>query len=153
MMKVLTFLGIMALAPMAASAQSFQDNILTQLTEQGFNNFTVSKTLLGRVRVTSQSATLKRELVFNPVTGEILRDYWVALSKGGDLSPRVTLTDPSDRDSNDSGERPRVSDDNNGSDDEGNDDAAEQEDKSDDHEDDDREDDDHEDDDHEDDDK
>ena len=99
MMKVLTFLAIMALAPMAASAQSFQDNILTQLTEQGFSIFTVSKTLLGRVRVTSQSATLKRELVFNPVTGEILRDYWVALSKGDDQSPRFTLTDPSDRDS------------------------------------------------------
>ena len=134
MMKVFTFLGIMALAPMAALAESFQDSILTQLSEQGFHNFTVSKTLLGRVRVTSQSATLKRELVFNPVTGEILRDSWVALSKGDDQSLRVILTDPSDRDSNDSGARRRASDDNNGSDDAGNDDAAELEDNNDDHE-------------------
>lgn len=115
MIKVITFLGILALTPLAASAQSFQDHILTQLADQGFHDFEVSKTLLGRIRVISQSETLHRELVFNPVTGEILRDYWEVLPNSGAQSPRVILTNPSNNDHDDNTSAPNANVDPNGS--------------------------------------
>lgn len=97
MMKVLTFVCMLAVTPVLAAAQSVQDQVLTQLAEQGFHDFEVSTTLLGRIRVTSKSDTLKRELVFNPATGEILRDYWTPLPSSSSRSPRIILTDPSDK--------------------------------------------------------
>lgn len=111
MMRAIAFCGLLALTPFAASAQSVQEQILTQLSEQGFHDFEVSKTLLGRIRVTSKSNTLRRELVFNPVTGEILRDYWTALTSNSGQNPRVILRDPSRTDSDDSGQSPRNSSD------------------------------------------
>jgi hypothetical protein len=88
-------------APFAALAQSVQDQIIGQLTEQGFGEFEISRTFLGRVRVVTQSEQLERELVFNPNTGEILRDYWAPLA-GEDVTPQVQLADPSSS-SNDTG--------------------------------------------------
>ncbi|MDG1376183.1 MAG: hypothetical protein P8P56_04010 [Yoonia sp.] len=72
-----------------------QDQIISQLTDQGFGNFEVSRTLLGRVRILSKSNTLSREMVFNPVTGEILRDYWYRIS-GGKVNPQII--NPNDND-------------------------------------------------------
>ena len=86
--------------PFAALAQSVQDQIIGQLTEQGFGEFEISRTFLGRVRVVTQNDQLERELVFNPNTGEILRDYWAPLA-GEDVTPQVQLADPSS--SNDTG--------------------------------------------------
>lgn len=109
MMRAIAFCSLLALMPFAASAQSVQEQILTQLADQGFHDFEISKTLLGRIRVTSQSNTLSRELVFNPVTGEILRDYWTALTSNTGQNPRVILRDPSRTDSDDSERSPRNS--------------------------------------------
>lgn len=67
-----------------ASAQSVQDQIVEQLQDQGFNRITVQRTLLGRTRIEAFSDTLERELVFNPNTGEILRDYWEPLDDDDD---------------------------------------------------------------------
>ena len=63
-------------APHVVAAQSVQDSIISQLQAQGFDNFSLNRTWLGRVRVVSYRDGLRRELVFNPQTGEILRDYW-----------------------------------------------------------------------------
>jgi hypothetical protein len=83
----------LAVSPMVASAQSAQDAIIRQLTEQGFVNISVTTTLLGRVRILAESADLRREIVFNPVTGEILRDFWEP--RGGQTAtPRPTLVNP-----------------------------------------------------------
>ena len=57
-------------------AQSIQDSIVMQLQEQGYTDIVVNRTLLGRVRVVARNQTYERELVFNPTTGELLRDYW-----------------------------------------------------------------------------
>lgn len=59
-----------------AVAQTAQDSIIAQLTEQGFTRIQVGRTFLGRVRIVATSADYSREIVFNPHTGEILRDYW-----------------------------------------------------------------------------
>jgi hypothetical protein len=44
---------------------------------------------LGRIRVIAYRDDLRRELVFNPQTGEILRDYWRTIEDGDDDGPRL----------------------------------------------------------------
>ncbi len=62
-----------------AAAESFQDLIIAQLHGQGFTSIKISRTFLGRVRIVARSNKYEREIILNPRTGEILRDYWVAL--------------------------------------------------------------------------
>lgn len=61
--------------PHAAVAQSVQDQIVVQLRAQGFSEIAMNRTWLGRVRIIALRDDLRRELVFNPQTGEILRDF------------------------------------------------------------------------------
>ena len=84
-------IALFLLTPGFAAAQSVQDQIVSQLTAQGFTRIEVSRTLLGRVKIEARSPRLERELVFNPVTGEILRDYWEDRDDGGSVSPRVLI--------------------------------------------------------------
>ena len=84
--------------PGLAAAQSVQDQIVSQLTAQGFTRIEVSRTLLGRVKIEALSPTLERELVFNPATGEILRDYWEDRDDGEAATPRVLISRPDDND-------------------------------------------------------
>lgn len=71
-----------------AEAQSPADALVQQLREQGYVEFAVSRTLLGRVRVIALAPDgEQREIVFNPATGEILRDYSEAAD--GSAAPRV----------------------------------------------------------------
>lgn len=64
--------------PVAAqdAGQKLQDALIGQLTQQGFTRVRVSNTMLGRVRIYATSPGKSREIIFNPRTGEILRDYW-----------------------------------------------------------------------------
>ena len=90
----LLLLLLMLAVPAGASAQSVQDQIIDQLAGQGFTRIEVSRTLLGRVRLRALSATLDRELIFNPATGEILRDSWQQRRSDRAVVPR--LSDPDD---------------------------------------------------------
>ena len=67
---------VLAICPLTAAAQTQtpQDRIISLLDSQGFEIQKLSRTLLGRVRVISVSEDLRRETVFNPATGHILRD-------------------------------------------------------------------------------
>ena len=76
MLKKVMICVALAGAPQFASAQSVQDQIVSQLRDQGFSEISLQRTWLGRVRVIARRDDLRRELVFNPQTGEILRDYW-----------------------------------------------------------------------------
>lgn len=58
-----------------AFADSFAQRIERELRQQGFTQMTVHQTWLGRIRIDAQSANATREIVVNPNTGEILRDY------------------------------------------------------------------------------
>jgi hypothetical protein len=93
MFKQISLVVMLAFTPIFAAAQTVQEQIIAQLTDQGFANFEISRTFLGRVRVVTQSDRLQRELVFNPKTGEMLRDYWEPL-EGSDTAPQIQLADP-----------------------------------------------------------
>ena len=79
---------------LAAPARSddLTDRIVKQLQGQGFDRITVSRTFLGRTRVEAESRTHHREIVINPVSGEIMRDYWEARTSTRTGSPN--LMDP-----------------------------------------------------------
>ena len=65
---------MLALAP-PAFAQSTQDRIVSELAREGFSEIRISRTLLGRTRIVGVADDKRREIVFNPATGVILRDY------------------------------------------------------------------------------
>jgi hypothetical protein len=52
-----------------------QDIVTSSLQAQGFEVRLVHWTFLGRIRIIAVSADIRREIVINPTTGEILRDY------------------------------------------------------------------------------
>ena len=52
-----------------------EESIARQLQNQGFRDITVRRTFLGRSRITAKSDRFEREIIVNPRTGEILRDY------------------------------------------------------------------------------
>ncbi|MEH7827517.1 hypothetical protein [Gemmobacter denitrificans] len=49
--------------------------IVAQLEYQGYRQIKVNRTWLGRVRIVAVVNSAEREIVINPTTGEILRDY------------------------------------------------------------------------------
>lgn len=59
-----------------ARADALSDRIVAQLRRQGYDSVTVSRTLLGRMRILASGAGQRREIILNPRTGEILRDFW-----------------------------------------------------------------------------
>ncbi|WP_412504337.1 hypothetical protein [Roseovarius sp. SYSU LYC5161] len=133
-----------ALSAAPAFAQSVEDQVLMQLQAQGFVEITMHRTLLGRLRVVATNERYRRELVINPNTGAILRDYWEETSDdAGDADDDVRVYVPDD-DYDEDGDEPDDSDDegeagDNNGDEEG---AGEDEDNDDDDDDDDEEDDD-----------
>lgn len=71
----------------AGSATPGQDLVTAALRAQGFEVTLVHWTWLGRIRIIAVNADLRREIVINPNTGEIMRDYAQALVPA-DVPPR-----------------------------------------------------------------
>lgn len=100
-----------AALPGAALAQDRTEDVLRTLRQQGYDEISVGRTWLGRTRITAEGRPGRREIVLNPNTGEILRDFW----EGGNRTERGgAVTDDDSRDDSAS--------DDNGSDDHGGDD-------------------------------
>ncbi len=86
-----------ALAPVlspAAHAETLAANIEGQLRSQGFTRLDVHRTWLGRIRIEAYSKTQKREIVLNPRTGEILRDYWRSRTGGPEPHDKIFNSNP-----------------------------------------------------------
>ena len=66
-----------------AFAATYAEDVVRQLTKQGFYNIAVDTTWLGRVRIHADRSDGQREIILNPRTGEILRDSWQAAGSGG----------------------------------------------------------------------
>lgn len=62
-------------APAAASPDEVRARIVAELREEGYAEIRVSRTLLGRMRFIAVTGDRQREIVVNPATGLILRDY------------------------------------------------------------------------------
>ncbi len=84
--------GAFVLAAFPALAMTGVESLAQQLSEQGFTEVRMSKTFLGRVRIRAKGPGIEREIIYNPVTGEILRDFWSTNSSGEGL----TLLNPFD---------------------------------------------------------
>ncbi|MEO0939231.1 MAG: hypothetical protein AAFY38_13845 [Pseudomonadota bacterium] len=96
--------GLFLVLAGAAFAGPVEDRIVRQLRNQGFTQIEVSRTWLGRSRILATGPRIEREIVVNPVTGEILRDFWTDAPGGGGgglLSSGDRDTDDGDGDDGD----------------------------------------------------
>lgn len=77
MRLVLICLGLVVslLCTPPAMAQSYRDRVIQNLTDQGFSNFRVRRTWLGYDQIIALGPDGRREVVLNPKTGAIQRDY------------------------------------------------------------------------------
>jgi hypothetical protein len=71
---ILATAAVTALTLGSAVAQTYELDISAQLRAQGYQNITLSHTWLGRTRIVATLGGDLREIVFDPNTGEILRD-------------------------------------------------------------------------------
>lgn len=62
--------------PAMAQEDTRLNLLLSQLRAQGFTQVEIERTWLGRIKIEAESAYAEREIIYNPRTGEILRDYW-----------------------------------------------------------------------------
>ena len=72
-LPALIALALAAAAP--ASAQDAEARLRALLAEQGYVVIRVERTLLGRLQLWAERGSIRREIVINRVSGEILRDY------------------------------------------------------------------------------
>ncbi|SHG92228.1 hypothetical protein [Marivita hallyeonensis] len=82
--QILTGVLAATLLPSTAFAQTAQDQVIDQLQRQGYNRFTLGRTLLGRTRIVATGPSGRREIILNPSTGAILRDYVDRSARGDD---------------------------------------------------------------------
>lgn len=81
MLKKLLLISVLSCgAALPAFADAVSDRIVANLTAQGFAVVQIDRTWLGRMWILARNDDVQREVVFNPVTGEILRDYTVLLT-------------------------------------------------------------------------
>ncbi|MEO8241495.1 MAG: hypothetical protein ABI832_04235 [bacterium] len=73
----------------SAGAVTVEEQIRAGLTSQGYVILEEGFTFLGRLRIVAENGQIHRELVVNPGTGEVLRDYAVQLD---DIQPRLPVT-------------------------------------------------------------
>lgn len=66
-----------------ATAQTPSEQILSILINRGYRILEDERTWLGRQRIIAERDGTRRELVFDPGTGEILRDYSVRIELAG----------------------------------------------------------------------
>ena len=100
---VLSFSLALLLTATVALAQSFEDVVVTRLRDQGYSGITVNRTLLGRAQIVGTSPTERREIILNPRTGEILRDFSQFLLSGSATDTPTAGSDTSGSGSDGSG--------------------------------------------------
>lgn len=72
---VLTLLSAALSASSPAFAQSQLDRVVSDLRSENYDTITIKRTFLGRIRVYGSGSAGVREVILNPSTGEVLRDY------------------------------------------------------------------------------
>ena len=72
---LLTAAGLVAAFAVPAAARNVEGEVAARLARDGFRITSRRRTWLGRVRIEAGKGKLQREVVFDPTSGEILRDY------------------------------------------------------------------------------
>lgn len=78
----------------------FVTAVQQKLQSQGYTEISVSYTLLGRSRIIAHGKRGTREIILNPKTGEVLRDFWTSAS--GATGP--SIFDSAEDESEDTGD-------------------------------------------------
>ena len=86
--RVLIICLLFAAPPALADAERVREYIVRELREDGYSSIRMSRTWLGRMRFVAETSDRRREIVVNPATGVILRDYirWL-IDDDDNLSP------------------------------------------------------------------
>lgn len=71
-------------APGLVQAADFQDTLIAQLQSQGYTVLRITRTWLGRARLIATNDIYRREIIFNPRTGVILRDFSEIIGESGE---------------------------------------------------------------------
>jgi hypothetical protein len=82
MRKVLLAVAVLTGLAGASLARTVEQQVLGSLAAQGYVILEQGYTFLGRLRIVAENDRFHREIVVNPGTGEILRDYAVKLPRG-----------------------------------------------------------------------
>lgn len=72
---LLSAAGFVAAFAVPAAARNVESEVAARLAREGFRITSRRRTWLGRVRIEAGKGKLQREVVFDPTSGEILRDY------------------------------------------------------------------------------
>lgn len=111
-----------------------QDDIVERLVEAGFGQIEITRTLLGRVRIVATKGNVRRELVINPRTGEVLRDVTLVAEDGksssGSSEGKGRSSNSGSGSDDDGGDDDDSDDDSEDGDDDGDDDSDHDSDKS-----------------------
>jgi hypothetical protein len=67
-------LSLIGASPVGAEPSDAVAQVLNALRSQGYREIWFERTLLNRVRITAAHQDIRREIVIDPRTGEILRD-------------------------------------------------------------------------------
>ena len=80
MQKLLLAIALILGSALPGLADAITDRVVANLEKQGFTVVRIDRTWLGRMWILAERRDVRREIVFNPVTGEILRDYAVNIA-------------------------------------------------------------------------
>jgi len=74
-MRKFLYAAALCLAAFPALAADVTSAWVRQLALDGYEEISIGKTWLGRTRILAEKGDIKREIVLNTRTGEVLRDY------------------------------------------------------------------------------
>ena len=94
MKKLLLAVALLAGMVQVGFARTVEQQLVSSLLKQGYVVLEQGYTFLGRLRIVAENAEYRREIVVNPGTGEILRDYAVSLQRLSSEFARVTPAAP-----------------------------------------------------------
>jgi hypothetical protein len=117
--KFLVLVTAFSLSGTVPALADNEDDIIERLIEAGFGQIEVTRTLLGRVRIVAFKGSIRRELVINPRTGEILRDVTLVAEGGKSSNGGKGSSNGSGSGDDDGGDDDRDDDDNDDDDDHG----------------------------------
>lgn len=104
MVKQGLFAGLLLAAlahAMPAAAATVEERLIAGLKAQGYVILENGYTWLGRLRIVAETADYHREIVVNPETGEILRDYVVLMAEFAPVSAAAVALAREKRDDHD----------------------------------------------------